>query len=149
MRVILQKDVQHLGQVGEIVKVKDGFARNFLVPRGMAIVADEQNVRRLGHQKRMAAAKAAKELAAAKVLAAQIEQNAVTIRRPAGEDGKLFGAVTNRDIAEAFAADGFTLDRRQIVLEEPIKSLGLFSIPVKFERGVQASVKVYVVIDNG
>ena len=149
MRVILQKDVQHLGHVGDIVKVKDGFARNFLVPRGLAIAADERNVRRLGHQKRMAAAKAAKELAKAKVLAEQIEQNAVTIRQTAGEDGKLFGTVTNRDIAEAFAKDGFELDRRQISLEEPIKSLGLFNVTVKLERGVQATAKVYVVIDNG
>ena len=147
MRVILQQDVEHLGQVGEIVRVKDGYARNYLVPRGLAVIADERNVRRLEHQKRQAASKAAKELAKAQAAATILEQNAVTIRRQAGEDGKLFGAVTNRDIADAFAEDGFELDRRQIELEEPIKSLGLFNIPVKLDRGVRASVKVYVVIE--
>ncbi|MEL6346357.1 MAG: 50S ribosomal protein L9 [Myxococcota bacterium] len=148
MRVILQKDVPHLGSVGEIVKVKDGFARNYLVPRGLAVIADERNVRRLSHQKRQAEARAARELAVAKAFAARLEENAVTIRRQAGEDGKLFGAVTNRDIAEAFAADGFEIDRRTIDLEEPIKTLGLFNLPVKLDRGVQATIKVYVVIDN-
>lgn len=149
MRVILQQDVSNLGLVGEIVKVKDGYARNFLVPRGLAVIADERNVRRLEHQKRMASAKAAKELAKAKAVAVQLENNPVTIRRATGEDGKLFGSVTNRDIAEAYAAEGFEIDRRAIELEEHIRSLGLYQIPVKLERGVQATIKVYVVIDNG
>ncbi len=145
MIVILQQDVPKLGNVGDIVKVRDGFGRNFLVPRGLAVIADERNVRRLEHQKRMAAAKAAKELAKAQALADQLVANAVTIRRQAGEDGKLFGAVTNRDVAEAFSADGFELDRRSIQLEEPIKNLGKFNIPVKLDRGIQATIKVYVV----
>jgi large subunit ribosomal protein L9 len=109
------------------------------------VIADERNVHRLEHQKRMAAAKAAKELAKAQALADQLVANAVTIRRQAGEDGKLFGAVTNRDVAEAFTADGFELDRRAIQLEEPIKTLGMFNIPVKLDRGIQATIKVYVV----
>jgi len=145
MLVILQQDVPKLGNVGDIVKVRDGYGRNFLVPRGLGVIADERNVRRLEHQKRMAAAKAAKELAKAQELADQLVANAVTIRRQAGEDGKIFGAVTNRDVAEAFSADGFTLDRRAIQLEEPIKTLGMFNIPVKLDRGIQATIKVYVV----
>jgi large subunit ribosomal protein L9 len=145
MLVILQQDVPKLGHVGAIVKVRDGYGRNFLVPRGLAVIADERNVHRLEHQKRMAAAKAAKELAKAQALADQLVANAVTIRRQAGEDGKLFGAVTNRDVAEAFTADGFELDRRAIQLEEPIKTLGMFNIPVKLDRGIQATIKVYVV----
>ena len=145
MLVILQQDVPKLGSVGDIVKVRDGYGRNYLVPRGLGVIADERNVRRLEHQKRMAAAKAAKELAKAQALADQLVANAVTIRRQAGEDGKLFGAVTNRDVAEAFGADGFTLDRRAIQLEEPIKTLGMFNIPVKLDRGIQATIKVYVV----
>jgi large subunit ribosomal protein L9 len=149
MRVILQQDVQSLGLVGEIVKVRDGYARNFLVPRGLAVIADERNVRRLEHQKRMASARAAKELTKAQAVATQLESNPVTIRRATGEDGKLFGSVTNRDIAEAFAAEGFEIDRRQIELEENIRSLGLYQIPVKLERGIRATIKVYVVIDNG
>ena len=145
MLVILQQDVPKLGHVGDIVKVRDGYGRNFLVPRGLGVIADERNVRRLEHQKRMAAAKATKELAKAQELADQLVANAVTIRRKAGEDGKIFGAVTNRDVAEAFSADGFTLDRRAIQLEDPIKTLGMFNIPVKLDRGIQAPIKVYVV----
>jgi large subunit ribosomal protein L9 len=145
MLVILQQDVPKLGHVGDIVKVRDGYGRNFLVPRGLGVIADERNVRRLEHQKRMAAAKASKELAKAQELADQLVANAVTIRRKAGEDGKIFGAVTNRDVAEAFSADGFTLDRRAIQLEDPIKTLGMFNIPVKLDRGIQATIKVYVV----
>jgi large subunit ribosomal protein L9 len=145
MLVILQQDVPKLGHVGDIVKVRDGYGRNFLVPRGLGVIADERNVRRLEHQKRMAAAKASKELAKAQELADQLVANAVTIRRQAGEDGKIFGAVTNRDVAEAFSADGFTLDRRAIQLEDPIKTLGMFNIPVKLDRGIQATIKVYVV----
>jgi len=145
MLVILQQDVPKLGNVGDIIKVRDGYGRNFLVPRGLAVIADERNVRRLEHQKRMAAAKATKELSKAQALADQLVANAVTIRRQAGEDGKLFGAVTNRDVADAFATDGFELDRRQIQLEEPIKTLGMFNIPVKLDRGIHATIKVYVV----
>jgi large subunit ribosomal protein L9 len=145
MLVILQQDVPKLGNVGDIVKVRDGYGRNFLVPRGLAVIADERNVRRLDHQKRMASAKASKELAKAQALADQLVANAVTIRRQAGEDGKLFGAVTNRDVADAFATDGFELDRRAIQLEEPIKTLGMFNIPVKLDRGINATIKVYVV----
>ena len=145
MRVILQKDVSNLGQVGDIVKVRDGYGRNFLIPRGLALLADERNVSRLDHQKKVASARAAKELASSKAIAEKLEKNAVTIRQQVGEDGKLFGSVTNRDIAEAFAADGFELDRRAIVLDEPIRSLGRFQVPVKLERGVQATITVYVV----
>jgi len=145
MRVILQKDVANLGGVGDIVRVKDGYARNFLVPRGLAVFADERNVKHLNHQKRVAATKAEKELAKAKAYAARLEDNPITVKRQAGEDGKLFGSVTNRDIAEVYTADGFTLNRRQIVLSEPIRELGLKSITVKLERGVEATIKVYVV----
>ena len=145
MIIILQQDVPKLGNVGDIVKVRDGYGRNFLVPRGLAVIADERNVRRLEHQKRMANAKAGKELAKAQALADLLVANAVTIRRQAGEDGKLFGAVTNRDVADAFATDGFELDRRSIQLEDPIKTLGMFNIPVKLDRGIQATIKVYVV----
>ena len=145
MKVILQSDVPNLGKVGEIVNVRDGYARNFLVPRGLAVIADDGNVKRLGHQKRVAAKKAEKELAAAKELAERLGSTAVSIRHQAGEEGKLFGSVTNRDIADALIAEGFELDRRWIQLEEPIKSLGVFNVPVKLPRDVQASVKVYVI----
>lgn len=145
MIVILQKDVPHLGKVGEIVKVKDGYGRNYLVPNGMAVAADERNVRRLEHQKRQAAAKAARVLAEARAAAERISQTAVTIRVQAGEEGKLFGAVTNRDIADALAAEGIEVDRRAIVLDEPLKQIGVFTVTINLAPEVEASVKVYII----
>lgn len=145
MKVILQQDVSNLGRVGEIVKVRDGYGRNFLVPRGLAVVADERNVNRLEHQKRQAAGRAARMLAEAKALAERVGQTAVSIKVQVGEEGKLFGAVTNRDIAEALAAEGVNVDRKQIDLAEPIKQIGVFNVPVHLTPEVQATVKVYVI----
>jgi len=145
MKVILQQDVRHLGRVGDIVKVRDGYGRNFLVPRGMAVVADERNVHRLEHQKREASAKATKVLAEARAMAEKLGQTAVSIKVQAGDEGKLFGAVTNRDIVEALGAEGLLLDRRQVELAEPIRQIGVFSVPVRLHPDVQAAVKVYVI----
>jgi len=145
MKVILQQDVANLGQTGDVVKVKDGYGRNFLVPRGLAVIADERNVARLEHQTRMAAAKASKALGGAQELANKISETAVTIKVKAGEEGQLHGSVTNRDIAEALAAEGFDLDRRLIHLAEAIKNVGVFQVPVKLHRDVEAEIKVYVI----
>ncbi len=145
MKVILQEDVEHLGQTGDIVKVKDGYARNFLVPRGLAVVADEKNVKQLQHHMRVAQARAAKVLASAKDLAEKISTVAVSIKRESGEEGKLFGSVTNRDIAEALAAEGFEVDKRTIQLDEPIRNIGVFNVPVKLHPEVQTQAKVYVI----
>jgi large subunit ribosomal protein L9 len=145
MMVILQEDVQHLGETGDIVRVKDGYARNYLVPRGFAVVADEKNVKQLEHYKRIAAAKAKKKLVAARELADKLGQTAVSIRRESGEEGKLFGAVTNRDIAEALEAEGLVIDKRMIILDEPLRNIGVFNVPVKVHPGVEATAKVYVI----
>jgi large subunit ribosomal protein L9 len=145
MMVILQDDVLHLGSIGDIVKVRDGYARNFLVPRGLALAADERNVRRLEHQKRIAAARANKLLSGAKEIAERVSATAVSIRREAGEEGKLFGAVTNRDIAEALVAEGFEISKRQVILEDTIRNLGVFNVPVKVHPKVEAIAKVYVI----
>jgi len=145
MKVILQQDVPHLGQIGDVVRVKDGYGRNYLVPRGLAVIADDRNVRQLQHLKRVADAKAAKLRTEAEALAARLSQTAVTIRREAGEDDKLFGAVTNRDIAAALEAEGITVDRRQIQLDEPIKSICVATVDVKVARDVLGTVKVYVI----
>lgn len=145
MKVILQQDVHNLGRLGDIVKVREGYARNFLVPRGLAVMADEGNVRLLEHQKRVAAARAARLLADARALADRIGQTAVSIKVQAGEEGKLFGAVTNRDIAEAMAAEGVSVDRRQVELAEPIKQIGVFMVPVRLHADVTGNVKVYVI----
>ena len=144
MKVILQQDVANLGEMGQIVRVKDGYGRNFLIPRGFAVIADERNVRRLNHQQSIAQAKAAKEMAVAEELAKKISDTHVSITREAGEDEKLFGAVTNRDIAEGLAAAGVEVDRRKIELSEPVKSLGRFEVKVGLSRGVKATVVVFV-----
>ncbi len=145
MNVILHQDIPSLGRSGEIVRVKDGYARNYLVPRGLADVADPRNVRRLRHLKSLAEHRAAKELSKARAEAEQLSAMAVTIRKQSSEEGKLFGSVTNRDIAEALAAEGIELDRRNIILEEPIKNIGVFKVPVKMHRDVEASIKVFVI----
>lgn len=145
MLVILKKEVQHLGEAGEVVRVKPGYGRNFLIPNGLAIPANESSVRVLEHQKRMADAIRRKELAGAKDYAEKISQTAITVRREAGEDDKLFGSVTNRDIADALIAEGIEVDRRTIQLEEPIRAIGLFQVPIRLHRDVSASVKVFVI----
>ena len=145
MQVILLERVAKLGQMGDVVDVKSGYARNFLVPRGLAIIADERNVRKLAHFKRIADARSAKLLKEAKGLAERLAATAVSIRRESGEEGKLFGSVTNRDIAEALNAEGFEIDKRMITLEEPLRNIGVFTVPVKVHSQVEASAKVYVI----
>jgi large subunit ribosomal protein L9 len=146
MKVILQENVANLGKVGEIVKVKDGYGRNYLVPNQLAVVADERNVARMEHQRRTADARAQKIVGEAKAVAEKLSQTAVTIRRQAGEENKIFGSVTNRDIAEALAAEGFAIDKKQVVVDESIiKNLGVFNVAVKLAPEVSADVKVYVI----
>ena len=145
MRVILKKEVHNLGDAGEIVKVAPGFGRNYLIPRGLAILASEGSVVELDHQKRVADSIRRKQLNVAKELSARLENSAVTIRREAGEDDKLFGSVTNRDIVEALAAEGIEVDRRAIALEDNIRSIGLFTVAVRLHRQVSANVRVYVI----
>jgi len=144
MRVILKKEVPNLGDAGDIVKVKPGYGRNYLIPRGLAIPASEGSLKQLEHQQRLAAAIKKKELDAANEVAASLANTSVTIRREAGEDDRLFGSVTNRDIVEALAEEGIELDRKSVQLEDHIRSLGLFQVPVRLHREVEATVKVYV-----
>ncbi len=145
MRVILKHEVHNLGDAGEIVKVAAGYGRNYLIPRGLAIPASEGSLRQLDHQTRVADAIRRKQLVGAKDLSTRLENTAVTIRREAGEDDKLFGSVTNRDVAEALAAEGIEVDRRSIQLDEPIRAIGLFTVPVRLHRSVSANVRVYVI----
>ena len=145
MRIILKQEVTNLGDAGDIVTVKPGYGRNFLIPRGLAIPATEGSIQQVEHQKRVADAIRRKNLASAKALQARLEGTAVSIRRETGEDEKLFGAVTNRDIAEALAAEGVEIDRRSIHLEEPIRAIGLFTVPVRLHKTVQANIRVYVI----
>jgi large subunit ribosomal protein L9 len=144
MLVILKKEVENLGDAGDIVRVKPGYGRNFLIPRGLAIPANESNVAELAHQKKVAEAIKRKELGVAQELARKIGETAITIRREAGEDDKLFGSVTNRDVAEALAERGLEVDKRTIQLAEPIRSIGLFPITIRLTRDVAAELRVFV-----
>jgi len=144
MEVILREEVPNLGTVGDIVKVKPGFARNYLLPRGLAVVADRRNVHAVEHQKRVADAKRERDHRHAETLAQQLTSLRLTIKARAGEEGKLFGSVTNQDIERALADKGFTIERRRIRLEEPIKSIGEHSVPVHLMARVDAHVTVVV-----
>lgn len=145
MQVILQQDVDGVGNTGDIVRVADGFARNHLFPRGLALRADPRNVKQLEHLKRITAEKRSKALAVAQAIANQINETAVSVRREAGESDKLFGSVTNRDIAAALAEEGVEIDRKSIQLAEPLRELGAFTVPVRVAAGVDAELKVFVI----
>jgi large subunit ribosomal protein L9 len=144
MKLILREDVENLGKGGDLVDVKPGYGRNFLLPRGLAVVANTKNVRELDHQKAVASAKAAKLKASAEAVAKRLAETPVVLRRKAGEQDKLFGSVTAIDIAEALAARGLQLDRRSIDLAEPIKTVGDFEVPVKLHHEVVGKARVKV-----
>ena len=147
MKIILQEDVSNLGKAGDVVNVADGFGRNYLFPRRLAVLADERNTRRLDHQKTVTAARQARALTAARDVAARIAATAITIKRQtsAEDKEKIFGSVTNQDIAEALAAYGLTVERCSIVLPEPIRNIGVHNVPVKLAPSIEATVKVYVI----
>ncbi len=145
MKVILRKDHEKLGAVGAVVDVKDGFARNFLIPKGIAYPANEGNMRALSEEKRQAERRARKEELGATKLAAELEKLSLTLKMKVGEDEKLFGSVTGQMIADELATKGVTVDKRTIVLEEPIRALGIYTIDVKLHHSVTGKVKVWVV----
>ncbi len=144
MKLILREDVENLGKGGELVDVKPGYGRNYLLPRGLAVTANPKNVRELEHQKKMAEAKAAKQKASAEAVAKRLADTPVTLKRKVGEQDKLYGSVTAIDIVEALAARGLQLDRRTIDLPEPLKTVGDFEVPVKLHREVVGKAKVKV-----
>lgn len=144
MKLILREDVENLGRGGDVVDVKPGYGRNFLLPRGLAVVANTKNLREIEHQKSVAAAKAAKLKASAEAVAKRLAETPITLKRKAGEQDKLFGSVTAIDIAEALSARGLQLDRRSIDLPEPIKTVGDFEVPVKLHHDVVGKAKVKV-----
>jgi large subunit ribosomal protein L9 len=145
IQVILQHDVQNVGKSGDLVKVRPGFARNFLIPRDLAVPATTSAVNRISHEKAVAMAKAEKAKKEAREFAAKIDGMLLTIARPVGEEDRLFGSVTSKDIHAALVAKGIELDRKKMHLAEPIKALGTFEIPVKLIADVTATLKVAVV----
>ncbi len=148
MEVILREEVPHLGSTGDVVKVKPGFARNYLLPRGLAVIADRRHVGELEHLKRVAAEKREREHRGAMQAAQKITSLRLTIKARAGEEGKLFGSVTNQDIEKAMTAAGHPVERRRIRLAEPIKNLGEHVIPVHLAPGVDAHVTIDVVAED-
>jgi large subunit ribosomal protein L9 len=144
MRVILREDTTNLGKSGELVSVKPGYARNFLIPQGVAVLATERNVKQLEHQKKIIAARNAKLLKDSQSVADKLATLTVKISRQSGEDGKLFGSVGTRDIEEAASKLGVTIDRKKINLGEAIKHTGEFNVEVKLGQGVTGKLKVIV-----
>ncbi|MDY0269603.1 50S ribosomal protein L9 [Trichloromonas sp.] len=145
MNIILTENVENLGTIGQMVKVKPGYARNFLIPGGMAMEANPRNVKELEHRKRQLERKLQKLTQGAELLKKQIEALSCTFAHRAGEDGKLFGSVTSMEIGAKLAEAGIEIDRKKIVLEEPIKTLGDYQVPVKLPAGVVATVKISVI----
>ena len=145
LQVVLQSNVDNVGESGELVKVRPGFARNFLLPRRLAVPATSAQINRLNHDKAVALARAEKSKKEAKELADKIGALKITLARPVGEDDKLFGSVTAKEIENAAKAAGVPIDRKKMQLAEPLKALGSFEIPVKLMPGVTATLKVDVV----
>ncbi|MHB2147543.1 50S ribosomal protein L9 [Calditrichota bacterium LG25] len=145
MEIILRQDYQNLGKTGDVVKVKDGYARNYLIPKGIAYIATKENKKRLENELKVKSLRVEKEKLAADELAKKLANVSCTIPVQVGEEDKLFGSVTSQNIADALAAQGINVDRRKIQLEEPIKSLGIYSVPIKLHPEVEATVKVWVV----
>jgi large subunit ribosomal protein L9 len=144
MQIILQEDVEKLGTRGQVVEVAEGFARNFLLPRKIALQATAGNLKRLEQIRGHLAKRTAGEKGVAQQLADTLSTATVTLSRKAGETNQLFGSVTSADIADALAAQGHKVDKRSIHLDEPIKVIGEYDVPVKLVHGVTGSVKVIV-----
>lgn len=147
-KVILQQNVEHVGSAGDVVRVSDGFARNFLLPRKLALVANERSMKQFDHHKKITQDRINKMMAEAKGLAEKIESISCTISRKSGEEDKLFGSVNSLDIQEALEKEGIKVDRKDIQLADPIKILGVFTVPVKLVKGVTANLKLWVVKED-
>ena len=149
MQVILKQNVQSLGKVGDGVKVSDGYARNFLIPKGLAVEANFKNVSVLDHEKKMILLKAEKEKKAAEAMAEKFKGVTCTIQRRIGEQDKLFGSVNARDIQEALLSQSLEVDRKSILLGEPIREIGEFPVTIKLPAGIVAEIKVVVAAESG
>jgi len=145
MKVILRQKVPSLGKAGDLIKVNDGYARNYLIPKGLAVEADEKNVKALEHEKKNILKKAEKEHKDAQELALALSRLTLTFTRKVGDQDKIFGSVTAKDIEEALQEKNYSIDKKMIYLDEHIKSLGEFKVKIKIASGVEAELKVNVV----
>ena len=148
MQVILRDRLENLGGAGDVVNVKPGYARNYLIPQGLAYPATDANVKRIEREKAQVVKRANEELNAARQSATAFEGVSVTFTARAGEEGKLFGSITSADIAEKLGEQGIQVDRKQIQLDEPIKALGVFSVPVRLHAEVRPELKVWVIKED-
>jgi large subunit ribosomal protein L9 len=146
MKVILKADMSNLGAAGDVVEVKAGYGRNYLIPQGLAYMASKANVKRVEEEKKLGEERSRRDYLEARRRASQLEGVSLTFRAHAGEEGKLFGSVTNADVADRLNEQGldFEVDRRWVHLEEPIKTIGEFRVPVQFGRDVSVEVEVRV-----
>lgn len=145
IELILREDVPSLGKAGQVVRVRPGYARNFLLPRGLAFEATTGNKKRIDAEAKARDARAASERTEAQELATRLAAAALSFTAKAGEDGRLFGSITSSDIAQELAAKGFTIDKRRIELEHPLKHLGFHSVPVRLSHDVQAELRINVI----
>ena len=145
MKIILKEDIKKLGKMGQIVDVADGYARNYLVPKGIAVEASTKNIRSLEHEKKIIQEKARKHKDSAQDIASRISAMTLTIKAKAGEEEKLFGSVTTMDIAEALLTQGVEIEKKKIVLEEPIKRLGSYSVQIKLHPDVSVPLNIQVI----
>ncbi len=145
MKIILREDDQKLGKAGDVIEVKDGYARNYLIPRNLAVRADATHMKQLEHERKVLRDRNEKHLKEARQLADQINKTSCTIPVQVGEEDRIFGSVTAIDIVDSLSAEGVEIDRKSIQMDEPIKSLGVFTVPVKIMSEVEAKLKVWVV----
>ncbi len=148
MKVILKEDVENLGKIGDLVPVKPGYARNYLIPQGKAIEATVRSVKSLAHQQKLVQDRINKTIKSNEALAQRIETISVTIAQKVGENDRLFGSVTASNLSDALNEEGIKVDKKKIQLEEPIKKLGVYTVPVKLHPEVSANLKVWVVEEN-
>lgn len=145
MKIILTRDIENLGGAGDIVRVKDGYARNYLIPKGLALPADEKNIKELEFNRRRIQKHIEGEYGKARELAEKIAAIDITIAKKVGEEGKLFGSVTTREIADALKEKGFEIEHRQVLLDAPIKKSGVYEVELKLFRELKGTVKLWVV----
>ncbi|HMU42671.1 MAG TPA: 50S ribosomal protein L9 [Ignavibacteriaceae bacterium] len=145
MKVILRQSIEGLGQIGDVLEVKDGYARNFLLPRNIAYTALKGNLFALEEEKKTVRKKISKEIEAAEKIGSELEKVSVTIPVQVGEEDKIFGTVTSQMIADSLKEKGFDIDKRRIEIEEQIKALGIYSVNIKLHQNVNTQIKVWVV----
>jgi large subunit ribosomal protein L9 len=145
MKVILREDIADLGKVGQTIEVKDGYGRNFLIPRNLAVPATKANLRSISEINKQHVIREKKRRRGAEVVKERIEKLSLSMEVLVGEEDKLFGSVTNNDIVKLLEAEGVAIDKRTIQLEDPIKALGVYTVPIKIDKDVTANVKLWVV----